>query len=57
MSDQDNISPYNIITILNRQVMSRKIKISIWELQVDPNQILRMNIIAIMWQSVKRITT
>lgn len=36
MSDQDNISPYNIITILNRQVMSRKIKISIWELQVDP---------------------
>ena len=36
MSDQDRISPYNINTMVSRQVMRIKKETLIWGLLVDP---------------------
>ena len=53
MSDQDRISPHNINSLSNRLLTRRKKNIN-WGL--IQQQILRTNIIRIVWKTVKRIT-
>ena len=56
MGDKDRISPYSINTESSRQVRRIK-KNSIRGLQVEPQyQILQIEIISILWQTVGRIT-
>ena len=55
MTDQDRISPYNIYTISNRQVMRGK-KISIRGFYLIQYQILRTYIKRNIWKAVRRIT-
>ena len=53
-SDQDRTSPYNINTISCRQVM--RIKKNINQRIGDEYQILRTNVLRIVWQTVRRMT-
>ena len=53
MSDQDRISSHNINSLSNRLLTRRKKNIN-WGL--IQQQILRTNIIRIVWKTVKRIT-
>ena len=54
MSDQDRISPHNIIRILSRQVT--RIKILIRGLLVDPIPNSPTNITRTIWRTVRRVT-
>ena len=56
MSDQDRNSPYNINTILCRQVMRIKKNISQGIFQLTQYQILQTNITRTVWHIVGRIT-
>ena len=56
MSDQDRISPYNINTISNRQVMRIKKKFQLGDYKLIQYQIYQTNIIRTVWQTVRRIT-
>ena len=56
MSDQDRISPYNINTISNRQVMRIKKKYQLGDYKLIQYQILKTNMIRIVSQTVRRIT-
>ena len=56
MSDQDRISPYNINTISNRQVMRIKKKYQLEDYKLIQYQILKTNMIRIVSQTVRRIT-
>ena len=56
MSDQDRISPYNIITISCIQEMRINTNINQGDYLLIQNQILQANIIRIVWQTVRRIT-
>ena len=55
-SDQDRISPYNINTISNRQVMRIKKKYQLEDYKLIQYQILKTNMIRIVSQTVRRIT-
>ena len=54
-SDQDRNSPYNTNTISSRQV--NKEKYPLRDYRLIQYQILRANIIRVVWKSVRRITT
>ena len=57
MSDQGRISPYNINTILSRQLSDEnKEKYKLKDFKLIKDQILRTNIIRIVKQTVRRIT-
>ena len=57
MGVQDRISPYNINTMLSRQVMRIKKNITKWRnCYLIQSQILQTNIIRIVWQTVGRIS-
>ena len=50
MSDKDQISPYNVNTISSRQVIRIKL-----DYKLIQNQVLQINIIRIVFQTVRRI--
>ena len=50
MSDKDRISPYNVNTISSRQVIRIKL-----DYKLIQNQVLQINIIRIVFQTVRRI--
>ena len=50
MSDKDWISPYNVNTISSRQVIRIKL-----DYKLIQNQVLQINIIRIIFQTVRRI--
>ena len=50
MSDKDQISPYNVNTISSRQVIRIKL-----DYKLIQNQVLQINIIRIIFQTVRRI--
>ena len=50
MSDKDQISPYNVNTISSRQVIIIKL-----DYKLIQNQVLQINIIRIIFQTVRRI--
>ena len=50
MSDKDQFSPYNVNTISSRQVIRIKL-----DHQLIQNQVLQINIIWIVFQTVRRI--
>ena len=50
MSDKDRISPYNVNTISSRQVIRIKL-----DYKLIQNQVLQINIIRIIFQTVRRI--
>ena len=50
MSDKDQISPYNVNTISSRQVIRIKL-----DYKLIQNQALQINIIRIIFQTVRRI--
>ena len=56
MSDQDRISPYNINTESSRQVRRIKKKTQLENYKLIQYQILQIEIISILWQTVGRIT-
>ena len=56
MSDQDRISPYNINTESTRQVRRIKKKTQLGDYKLIQCQILKIEIISILWQTVGRIT-
>ena len=56
MCDQDRISPYNINTTSIRRVIRIKKNISLRIFYLIQCQILRANIIRIVWHTVRRIT-
>ena len=49
MSDKDRISPYNVNTISSRQVIRIKL-----DHQLIQNQVLQINTIRIVFQTVRR---
>ena len=55
VSDQDRISPHNINTILRRKEMRIK-KHQSGDSKFIQYQILRTNLIRIVWQIIRRIT-
>ena len=52
MSDKDQISPYNVNTISSRQVIRIKL-----DYKLIQNQVLQINIIRIVFQTVRRIVS
>ena len=56
MSDQDRISPYNINTESSRQVRRIKKKTRLGNYGLIQYQILQIEIISILWQTVGRIS-
>ena len=56
MGDQDRISPYNINTESSRQMRRIKKKTQLGEFKLIRYQILQIEIISILWQTVRRIT-
>ena len=56
VSDQDRISPYNINTESSRQVRRIKKKTQLGDYKLIQCQILQIEIISILWQTVGRIT-
>ena len=56
MSDQDSISPYNINTKLNRNVMKIKKNITRGIISWSSIKILGTNIIRIVWHTVWQVT-
>ena len=56
MGDQDRISPYNINTESSRQMRRIKKKTQLGEYKLIRYQILQIEIISILWQTVRRIT-
>ena len=56
INDQYRISPYNINTILSRNVTRIWWKYKVRDYSLIQNQILRINIIRVTWQTVRRIT-
>ena len=50
MSDKDQISPYNVNTISSRQVIRIKL-----DYKLIQNQVLQINIIRIIFQTLRRI--
>ena len=56
IDDQYRISPYNINTILGRNVTRIWWKYKVGDYSLIQNQILRINIIRVTWQTVRRIT-
>ena len=54
MSDQDKISPCNIITISSNHEDKEKYKLG--DYQLIQYQILQTNKLRIVWQTVRRIT-
>ena len=56
MSDQDRISPYNINTESSRQVRRIKKKTQLENYKLIQYQILQIEIMNILWQTIGRIT-
>ena len=56
IDDQYRISPYNINTILGRNVTRIWWKYKVGDYSLIQNQILRINITRVTWQTVRRIT-
>ena len=56
MSDQDRISPYYINTELSRLVRRIKKKTQLGDYKLIQCQILQIQIISVLWQTVGRIT-
>ena len=56
MSDQDRISPYNINTESSRQVRRIKKKTQLENYKLIQYQILQIEIMSILWQTIGRIT-
>ena len=56
MSDQDRISPYNINTESSRQVRIIKKKTQLENYKLIQYQILQIEIMSILWQTIGRIT-
>ena len=56
MSDHDRTSPYNINTESSRQVRRIKKKTKLGDYKLIQYQILQIEIMSILWQTVGRIT-